>query len=1492
MNLSRFQLGIFGLTCIVCGIAMLSVELSADSKLFGKKAGRTATSRQLPPMVSRSEPDSAETSQLDDDERPTRLFDGAGSSASISGTTKLNDKQVKLSYISRSWDDVLHDIAKQTGLTVVMDKVPPGKFSRNDWSKYTLPEAIRVLNRELEPKGFRVLVRGQYLDVVNLQDARSEYARPVVGAVSDSSRFNREPTIAPNRAVSQDSATNQSPQVNQGRQPNRSAQFDGRIDQSGIRLAAGQRQSDRVFDEDEADDETDDEDWTDELEPRVTARPLARPSNSRSQPIARQEPRQLSTNSRTAEPRRIENSRDTGSRSIPGSHGTMQRVGGEKSRWAEVTLRHQSARAVSKSLYEAFLEKAELIEEGPGGLPGFVVWQEASKSGSAKSGSKGRGNNSAMAKAARFSVGIDTQKDRLLIDGSAADVASVKKLITRLDVPTNLDDRSVRMITSNRDVRQMAQTLKPAVAQLAENGDAEPDNPAAAKSKKNGSKKANGRALQPNAEQMNDDKAKAGEEREMPKSIGGLKGDVNVEALDDLGVLILRGNEADVEAVMSIIRQIEKLAADTTPDLHVRVLEHVDSESLAELLTSVYERLNRTRGRPASDQSQQVTVIAIGKPNAVLIVASENDIDSVNALIDKLDQPIDPVGEFEVFYLKYAIAGQVVTTLDSFFSGRTGGSTTGGASTGSTGGSSRTASGLGGRVRAIADSRTNSVIVQARPRDLAEVKRLIDELDQAGSKSVSQIKMIPLKNAVADELAEVLNLAIQSVISPPQQARSSTGGGGQNFGGGGGGAQGQVDQKLREAKSAVLQLLDGDDGEKLESGILADIRINADHRSNSLIVTAPEDSFPLIQALVRKFDQPSSLVAEIKHFTLKNADAQSVSTMLNQLFNNQQGTGRQGGGNQQNQQLGIQLAGAEDASSQLIPLKLSTDVRTNSIIAVGGGEALSVVEAVILRLDADDSRQRKMTVYRLKNSPAQTVAQAITAFLQSQSDLASQQSQGLVSNFQQFEREVIVVAESNSNSLLISATPRYYDDIMKVVDRIDAEQQQVIIQALLVEVDLQNTDEFGIELGIQDSILFDRSNVVANGVTSITEAFIRPSTVVTGNPPILTTSSVSVNQTTANVNGAPGFNFNNQPLGNNINAPNPSRVGGQGLSNFSLGRINGDLGFGGLVLSAGSDSVNALLRALSASRHTEILSRPQIRTLDNQLGRINVGQNVPVINGFTTNGALGQITPTVTRDDSGIILEVTPRITPDGRIVMQIGAERSNYDLNNGVTLTADANGNQIQAPVKNVSRAVSTISVANEQTIVLGGLIQKTSDTLQRKVPFLGDIPIIGQAFRYDSHTHRRTELLIFLTPRIIKSDSTNEMIKQIEAERIHFTECEAEALHGPLFGAPAPDWDVSTNPAYQPGNALPQQPQNQNWQQSGPLEELAPPPPSGGPKVPPMPNQPKILPVPPMSDEPISGVQGANYQSKIPRNRVTQTGGTSRTAKKKSSILDKFPR
>ncbi|MBC7815507.1 MAG: hypothetical protein IAG10_01250, partial [Planctomycetaceae bacterium] len=169
MNPRRLRLIGVGLTAITCSLSVWHAELlSADVKLFGKKAGKPAA----------AQPIAAEQAAADG------LLSNGTPAASNDKQVNPRDKQIKLNYFSKTWGDVMRDVAEQSGRQLIMDKVPPGRFSRNDWSRYSLGDTVKILNRELEPKGFRILERGQYLDLVFLRDARSEYARPVVSSVS------------------------------------------------------------------------------------------------------------------------------------------------------------------------------------------------------------------------------------------------------------------------------------------------------------------------------------------------------------------------------------------------------------------------------------------------------------------------------------------------------------------------------------------------------------------------------------------------------------------------------------------------------------------------------------------------------------------------------------------------------------------------------------------------------------------------------------------------------------------------------------------------------------------------------------------------------------------------------------------------------------------------------------------------------------------------------------------------------------------------------------------------------------------------------------------------------------------------------------------------------------------------------------------------------------------------------------------------------------
>jgi type II secretion system protein D len=531
----------------------------------------------------------------------------------------------------------------------------------------------------------------------------------------------------------------------------------------------------------------------------------------------------------------------------------------------------------------------------------------------------------------------------------------------------------------------------------------------------------------------------------------------------------------------------------------------------------------------------------------------------------------------------------------------------------------------------------------------------------------------------------------------------------------------------------------------------------ADPRTNALIVSASPRDIAEIAALVARIDTPGA-TAELKVFTVINGDAEALAQMLRSLFSIPEGAqAAEGGG----------LSGGGP-----VRMQFSVDARTNSIIAAGSREDLAVVEAILLRLDEGDLRERVTTVHKLNNAFAENVAQALNQWLQTERQVEAAADLA-ISPFEQIEREVIIVPELATNSLIVSATPRFYNEIMGVVRELDERPPMVLIQVLIAEVRLNDTDEFGVELGLQDSLLFDRS--LLSDVQTITTT-----TQDQGAGGAVTTTT---QQQIINANGQPGFNFNNQSLGNNLSSAalaTAANVATQGLSSFSLNRVNSDLGFGGFVFSASSNSVSILLRALQEKRRLEVLSRPQLMALDGQPGQVQVGQNVPRILATSVDPLAGT-TNTITYEPVGLILQVVPRISPDGLVVMQITANKSEVGPEaEGIPISISPQGQVLRAPRIEITQALTTVSALSGQTVVLGGLLQTRKFDVHRRVPLISDIPLLGNLFRYDSVAEERRELLIILTPQIIYNKFDSDLVKQIESSRMSWILSDVINVHG----------------------------------------------------------------------------------------------------------------
>jgi type II secretory pathway component GspD/PulD (secretin) len=205
-----------------------------------------------------------------------------------------------------------------------------------------------------------------------------------------------------------------------------------------------------------------------------------------------------------------------------------------------------------------------------------------------------------------------------------------------------------------------------------------------------------------------------------------------------------------------------------------------------------------------------------------------------------------------------------------------------------------------------------------------------------------------------------------------------------------------------------------------------------------------------------------------------------------------------------------------------------------------------------------------------------------------------------------------------------------------------------------------------------------------------------------------------------------------------------------------------------------------MIRALQETNRLEILSRPQIMAMNNQEAMIHVGQKVPRVGGVSLTNYGSQ--SNVTEEKVGLMLTVKPSISPEGNIVMMIVAEKSTVGTESDGVVVASTNDGVIRSPKINTISAMTMVSAADNETVVLGGLISTQNQELKRKVPLLADIPLVGKLFQYDYKKFSRSELLIILTPRIVKDKSDMEAVKQVEAARMHWCLSGVSKLHGDI--------------------------------------------------------------------------------------------------------------
>lgn len=505
--------------------------------------------------------------------------------------------------------------------------------------------------------------------------------------------------------------------------------------------------------------------------------------------------------------------------------------------------------------------------------------------------------------------------------------------------------------------------------------------------------------------------------------------------------------------------------------------------------------------------------------------------------------------------------------------------------------------------------------------------------------------------------------------------------------------------------------------------------------NNSLVVTDYAENIGRIAQIVESIDVPQT---GLRVMTLQHASALDLAQTINRLMND---TGAAG-------VAGATGGVAGDASQRV---SVTGDPRTNSLLVRSDNPSkLNAVRQLVANLDQPGASGNIHVVY-LKNAEATKVAQTLRAVVTGEAGGTSGSSQnnfgstssnsstgsnfgssnttgsqtsttgfGNTPSFSNSSTNTsgttgngFIQADPMSNALIITAPEAIYNNLRKVIDQLDRRRAQVYVEALITEVSTEKAAEIGIQWQAGKV-----GNTTAYGGTSFNSS---------------------------------GNNILN--LAATLASSSSTTLPGNGL-NLLLG--GGTVSVGGREIA----NLNMLARFLESDTKANILSTPNLVTLDNEEAKIVVGRNVPFVTGTYTTTSTGASNPftTVERKDVGLTLKVKPQISEGGTVRLQIYQEAS---------AVIESTATSTTGPSTTKRSIESTVLVDDGAVIALGGLVEDSYSGGVEKVPVLGDIPYLGQFFRYDSRKRGKTNLIVFLRPVILRDAAA---IQGISADRYNY--------------------------------------------------------------------------------------------------------------------------
>jgi general secretion pathway protein D len=522
-------------------------------------------------------------------------------------------------------------------------------------------------------------------------------------------------------------------------------------------------------------------------------------------------------------------------------------------------------------------------------------------------------------------------------------------------------------------------------------------------------------------------------------------------------------------------------------------------------------------------------------------------------------------------------------------------------------------------------------------------------------------------------------------------------------------------------------------------------------RNNLVIITELNSNAERLRDLIRTFDNDSFSDMTGRVYQIEHASVEDLATEVQTILE------------------GYQVAESGSAV-HLIPL-----LRLNSLAVIGFDPAVfAAVEYWLGVLDVPGSggSERRVFVYLVENSKAIDLAEVLNevysglaedseggrrgrssalaergvglgggvdqARQRNQQNRQGQQrtpaqaraqltlaAQGEGAGSAMFEQEIRIVADEITNALVILATPRDYQTIKGVLHQLDIVPRQVLVEMVIAEIDLNDSFSLGInsELGNGNS----GGSTTPEGGTGSDDS--NPASVLT-----------KLGMTALAPGAAPGLIF------------------GRDLAskNSTSNRVDGTVGSGGIdaTVTLFEGDLQTTLTAVATSSSARILSRPHIMTADNQEARILVGQEVPIVTSQSDSNVdregSSDILQNIEYRDTGVVVSVTPQVNSEGLVNMIVSQEVSAVVNEGG---RGDISG--IVSPTFTTREAETTVVVQSGETIVIGGIIQEIGGESTGGVPFFKDIPVVGQLFRSNNETTVRTELIILITPYVVRDAS-----------------------------------------------------------------------------------------------------------------------------------------